>query len=405
MRETFDFLYGLEKFGIKLGLGTISELMDKLEHPEKKFSSIHIAGTNGKGSVAAMCASVLREAGYKVGLYTSPHLVRFNERIQVNGEISDRELAELTETIRAKMGAVQPTFFEFTTALAFLYFAQKVDIAVVEVGMGGRLDATNVITPLVSVITTIGMDHMQYLGGTVAEIAREKAGIIKENVPVVIGFLPREAEEAVDARCNEKNATLFTATKAEILTSDINGQQFLFDGKKYEITLLGKHQVDNACVALQALSVVRERFPFSDKQLKDGLRNARWPGRLDVVLKKPLIIVDGAHNVDGMNMLAAFVESIPRRKMLVLGMADDKEAEKMVKRIVPLFEQVIVTQGNFKPMDAEKLAGIARKYCAAVKVICDSKNALIEAKKNLKDDELCLVTGSLYLIGDAIGRQ
>ena len=406
MHETLEYLYSLERFGIKLGLDVMHQLMDILDHPEQRLRSIHVTGTNGKGSTCAFLASVLRTAGYKVGLYTSPHLVRFNERIKVDGvDISDDDLIRLTTLIRGKLDGIEPTFFEFTTALAFLYFAEKkVDIAVIEVGMGGRLDATNVVVPEVSVITHVALDHTEYLGKTLLDIAREKAGIVKKGVPLVTAETNPEALDVFRKVCAEKKSELF-------VVQDLLHAQSLADGKfsvtgkvsgTFFLSLPGNHQITNACTALVALSVIKTKFPIPARALQDGLATAEWPGRLMVVSEKPMVVLDGAHNVDGMRVLSEYVGTLPRRKTLMIGIAQDKDAAAMVKLIVPLFENVIVTQGNFKPMDAEALARVVRKHCSNVTVVLSSAEAFEKARAAVRGNELLLVTGSLYLVGDVI---
>ena len=362
--------------------------MDILDHPEKKFKSIHVTGTNGKGSTCAFLASILRKAGYNVGLYTSPHLVRFNERIKVDGvDISDKDLIRLTSLIRGKLNGIEPTFFEFTTALAFLYFAEcTVDIAVVEVGMGGRLDATNVIVPEVSVITHVAFDHQEHLGKTLLDIGWEKVGIMKKSVPLVT------------AETNPEILTLFRKVCAE------NGSEMIVvrGTDEWKLSLRGKHQMVNARTAVAALRVIQDTFPVSEKAIREGLATASWPGRLMVVSEKPLIILDGAHNVDGMVVLRDYVMTLPWRKTLLIAIAEDKDAVAMVRLIVPLFENVVVTQGNFKPRDAEKLAVEVKKNCSNVTIISSAAEAFEKARASVKDNELLLVTGSLYVVGDVL---
>ena len=295
MQETLDYLYGLERFGIKLGLEVVTELLELLGNPQDQLKSIHIAGTNGKGSTANFIYSVLKEAGYKVGLYTSPHLIKFNERIKINDvEISDNELVELTELIKKKKKNLQPTFFEFTTALAFLYFAQqKCDYVVIETGMGGRLDATNVLNPLVSVITNVSLDHTKYLGEDKLQIAGEKAAIIKENGIVVTGEKDGNVLELFLKVCLEKNAELVILKEEEINKSDL------------KITMLGKHQLRNAALAKKAIEL--SQIKITPNAMEQWLMKAKWPGRLQMVCDKPLVILDGAHNVVGMEKLKEFV--------------------------------------------------------------------------------------------------
>jgi dihydrofolate synthase/folylpolyglutamate synthase len=314
MHEVLEYLYSLERFGIKLGLDVMKQLMDILDHPECGFRSIHVTGTNGKGSTCAFIASVLQKAGYNVGLYTSPHLVRFNERIKVNGvDISDEELIRLTSLIRGKRNGIEATFFEFTTALAFLYFAEcKVDIAVIEVGMGGRLDATNVIVPEVCVITHVAFDHLEHLGKTLIEIAREKAGIVKKRVPVVIAETNTEILVLFRKVCRESGSEMIVVRGTE----------------EWTLSLRGKHQMVNARTAVAALRVIRNRFPVSEKAIREGLATASWPGRLMVVSENPLVILDGAHNVDGMMVLRDYVSALSHRRFLCLASLKIKMSQR-----------------------------------------------------------------------------
>src|SRR3989338_1387571 len=250
MQSTLDYLYSLERFGIKLGLETTQKMLDVLENPHHTFKSIHVTGTNGKGSTCAFLASILQEAGYKTGLYTSPHLVKFNERIKINGfDIPHQDLLQLISEIKEKCSHLNPTFFEFTTAMAFLYFArQKVDFAVIEVGMGGRLDATNVIMPEVSIITNIGFDHMKHLGDSKEAIAREKAAIIKEKVPLVTAEQDPLLVSYFEKVCRQKQSPIFLVKDVTIISKQesLSGQSFTVDGGKFSITLLGRHQQTNA---------------------------------------------------------------------------------------------------------------------------------------------------------------
>ena len=394
MDKTLDYLYNLERFGIKLGLEVMTELLQLFDNPQKRLQAFHLAGTNGKGSTANFINSVLKKADYKVGLYTSPHLVRFNERIKINDvEISDDELIGLTKQIKEKIeeNNLQPTFFEFTTVLAFLYFAQqKCDYVVIETGMGGRLDATNVLKPLVSVITNISLDHTKYLGETKLEIAREKAAIVKENGILVTGEEDSHVLEFFEQVCMKKKAKFFVLKEIEDL----------------KINMLGKHQLKNAALAKKAIGF--SGINVSIEAMEGGLLEAKWPGRLEVVCEKPLIILDGAHNVVGMTRLQEFISDFFigknfARKILVLGMAEDKEISEMVSLIVPEFDEVILTQGNFKPSE---MAVIEKEVLVngidKIRKICHPKKAMEEMAKVTNRDDFVLVTGSLYLIGDVI---
>jgi len=409
MQGILDYLYGLTRFGIKPGLEVTKKLLDSLGNPQNKFKSIHIAGTNGKGSTTAFTASILKEAGYKVGMYTSPHLIKFNERIKVNGiDIADEEIVKLVELIRAKAeeNDLQPTFFELTTILAFLYFAQKnIDMAVVEVGLGGRLDSTNVIMPELAVITNIDIDHKEHLGETKELIAIEKAGIIKPNVPLVTA---EEDENLLDIFKGKTKDIMVLKDEIKInsFASDLQEQKFTVSGKingTFSIRLLGKHQIENACTALLVARLLQGRnISISDQDCKKGLINTQWPARLQFFSKTPLLLLDGAHNAAGMQKTAEFVSTIPNRKVLVVAFAKDKEVSKMVSLIAPLFEEVIITQGNFKPQDTSIIAREVRKYNLHIKEIPDVKKAISLAQSRVKDDELILVTGSLYMVGDSL---
>ncbi len=412
IHKTLGYLYGLRRFGMKLGLEATQKVVEILGNPQKEFKSIHIAGTNGKSSTAVMIARVLQEAGYKVGLYTSPHLVKFNERIQVNGEkITDEELVQLTDLIKDKLAdKVQPTFFEFTTALAFLHFVhKKVDIAVVEVGLGGRLDATNVLNPLVGVITNIGLEHEQHLGDTLEKIAKEKAEIIKQGSVIVTAEKEKNILDYFAKICKERDAELFVVQEKlpfKKVAENFDHQEFEVSGLvegKFSLPLLGDHQLENACTAMLALHLLDKKGVSVPKEaIQKGLKGAKFSGRLEVVSKEPLIIVDGAHNAAGMMALCNYIKKLPKRKLLVLGISKDKNITEMMKLVVPLFEEVIVTQGNFKPTDTSVLATEGRKYIKIVHELPKIEDALLAAHESVEKDELLLVTGSIYMVGDAL---
>ena len=411
MQEVLDYLYGLKKFGSKLRLEEMEKLVSVLDHPQKKFKSIHIAGTNGKGSTSAFLAQILQEAGYKVGLYTSPHLVNFNERIKINGkDISGQKIVELSEIMKRKVeeNEIDTTFFEFTTAMAFQYFAdEQVDFAVVEVGLGGRLDATSVIDPEICVITNISLEHTRVLGESKEEIAKEKAAIIKENKIVVTAETNETVLDIFNSVCNQKNSSLMVLDKElkfKIEDSSFNEQNFSVTGKindTFSIKMLGEYQIKNACLAL----LVADLLKISIDKIKLGLLNTFWAGRLQILQKNPLVMVDGAHNLEGIKNLVKFVKKIDRKKILVLGIAEDKKLEEMVSLLVPLFDQIIITEGNFKPTPVEKLNEVVLKYNQNVKMIQDSKEAVEEALKLADEDDFVLVSGSLYLVGDILKHK
>lgn len=378
-------------------------------------------------SFALRRATLAQGKPTKVGLYTSPHLVRFNERIQINGrEIRDEELAGLIEEVRAaaEKNDIHPTFFEFTTALAFLYFArQKVDIAVVEVGLGGDLDATNVIHPEVAVITNIGYDHTEVLGNHREEIASHKAGIIKKGSTVVTGEEDPKLVTYFARVAKERGAKFVRAQESVTIRrtgASLDGQEFEAKGSiegRFQIPLLGRHQLQNAAIALTVLAELHKRGlfdPLYTPGVCKGLERTKWPGRLQVISREPLIIVDGAHNEEGAIALENFLEGdIPsldtsiyggkmKPKVLVLAMKGDKHMPTMLTKIVPRFEKVIVTEGSYEPMAAKELARAVKKHHANVQAIPEPAKAVAAGRANLQKNNFMLVTGSLYMIGEAL---
>ena len=404
-------MYRLEHFGMKLGLETITKLLHLLNNPQNKIKCIHIAGTNGKGSTTAYITQILQEGGYTVGMYTSPHLVKFNERIRVNGqEINDKDIIKLTKKIKevCEKNDLNPSFFECATALAFLYFVEKkVDFAIIETGMGGRLDATNVIHPLMSIITNISFDHQKHLGSTLEKIAVEKGGIIKENGLVLTGDRNISIIKIFKKISEKKNAKFFTLNhNYRTIKSNLRGVSFTFNNNKYSIKLLGEHQVTNACLAIQGIFLLHQQgeINLSLSQIRQGLLKTRWPVRLQILKKKPLVLLDGAHNVAGMRTLKKFVKNIENRKILVLAIAKDKEISEMVKLIVPLFERVILTQGNYKPASLDTLEKWIEPYGIPITKIKDPVKAVEKALSLVKKEDFILITGSLYMVGDVLAR-
>lgn len=422
-----DYMYSLERFGVRMGLEIMDELMQALGRPHEKFKSVHISGTNGKGSTAILTANALQEGGYKTGLYTSPHLFAFNERIRVNGKaISDKELSALIETVQkvVEERKLSVTFFEFTTALAFLYFAERqIDIAVIEVGLGGDLDATNVIRPLVAAITNIGHDHTQILGMTKHEIARHKAGIFKQGSLAVTAEAAPEIADYLGEMARQQGATFCRVqdtVTTKPLVATLEGQKFQVHGVyegEFFMPLLGKHQLVNAATALTILFHLGQRglaVPLS--HIQQAFAKTHWEGRLSVISKNPLILVDGAHNAEGIQALHDFLTeeggSEPyhtsiygrtvRAKVLVLAMKKDKEPGPMLEKIVPLFANIIVTEGSFEPRPAGELAVLISKSYKNVQAIPKVSEAIAVARKQLSQADLMLVTGSLYMIGNAL---
>ena len=340
--KCLDHMFNLRRFGIKLGLSTITGILEGLGNPQDAYACIHVAGTNGKGSIASTIASILQAAGYSVGLYTSPHLVRFNERISVNGrQIANDDVLEGYEAIRGvELPEREPTFFEFTTAMALLEFKRKrVDWAVIETGMGGRLDATNVLHPALCVISNISIEHKSYLGSTIAVIAGEKGGIIKQDTPVVTGVHQKRAISVIESIAKERSAPLFRLGK-DFRTRRLTGGGFAYYGietsfKAVRPTLAGGHQVENTAMAIAACEILNGNglAQLSEKEIFSGIANVRWPGRLEVITERPRVILDGAHNLGAARQLAKHLANTEksRKITMVVGMLDDKPFQTILK--------------------------------------------------------------------------
>ena len=410
--EALSYIHSICWKGSKLGLDRTRELLGKLNDPQKELKFIHIAGTNGKGSTAAMLSSILEEAGYRVGLYTSPFINRFNERMQVNHQpIPDEELAALTEYVRPHADAMadSPTEFELITALAMVWFArQKCDIVVLEVGMGGELDSTNIIdVPEAAVIAAMGMDHVKELGPTMADIARAKAGIIKEGGRVVSYGGNPEADEVIAAVCRARNASLCQPDFSAIVPGDfsLEGQTFSYKGwRGLRIPLVGAYQMNNAAVVLETVEVLRQRgWSVSDEAVRQGLADTRWPARFEVLRRDPVFIVDGGHNPHGIRATAESLRRLfPGRKItFVTGVMADKDVEHILGLIVPLAEQFFtVRPDNPRAMDAGELAarieamGAKATACASVQ---DGVDRAIQAEG---PHGVACALGSLYMSGE-----
>ncbi|MDI6783218.1 MAG: folylpolyglutamate synthase/dihydrofolate synthase family protein [bacterium] len=417
-QEALTYLYSLEQFGIKFGLQNIQRIMELLGNPQKKFRAIHIAGTNGKGSVAAYSANILQCCGYKVGLYTSPHLVRFEERIVINGnQISEADLVRLVEKIQPIVNQVvqenqgaSPTFFEVTTAIALDYFAeQQVDFLVFEVGMGGRLDATNVVDAKVAVITNITYDHMQYLGDTLTQIAYEKAGIIKPNA-IAITAAEGEALAEIQRVCIERNAKLLVYPKdiSYQEESNINRyQQFTIvtPHQTYphlRIQMLGKHQLINATLAVAGIEALQ--FRLLRRSIRNGLNQTVWPGRLEVVRTEPMVVLDGAHNVASVESLRAALLDIFKYQnlYLILGIANDKESQTMLNLLCPLAKEIILTAAKtHRAIPPETLLAQAQPVSKQVTIVKNIPDAIQYALKRAGKTDLICIAGSLYVVGEA----
>lgn len=421
--ETLAWIHSIARFGMNQGLERIEKLLDLLGNPHRSCKYLHIGGTNGKGSTAAFAAAMLEESGYRVGLYTSPYLVEFTNRMAINGQdIPRKRLVELVrkikplvEKIAADPALGQPTEFEVVTALAFCYFAgESPDIVVLEVGLGGRLDATNVVEPLVTAIATISLEHTQVLGNTVEEIAREKAGIIKGGAPVVTQA-GGAALPVLENACREKKVPLYQLGRdfhAEINTRNIEGQTFNYHGlsRNYNdlnIPLLGDYQVNNAALAIAAGELLcRNGFSIPEAALRAGLKKTRWPGRLEVVRRSPLVVIDGAHNLEAFQGLRRGVRQTFQydRLIMVLGILSDKAAQNILSEILPLADRLILTKPNSpRSADPYELEKIVREMMPGLP--CDISPeipaAMNLALKQSEKGDLVLVAGSLYLVSDA----
>ena len=415
--KCIETMYRLKRFGIKLGLSTIRSMMHGLGNPQNSFSCVHVAGTNGKGSIASSLASILKESNYRVGLYTSPHLVRFNERIQINDKpVSDENIVEAYEAVKnvctnVFTGKREPTFFEYSTAMALYEFGrQKVDWAVIETGMGGRLDATNIIKPALSIISNISLEHRTYLGNTIKEIAGEKGGIIKNNVPVVIGARQKNAISTLKDIAQQKSAPFFCFGDEFKIRRNKN-KSFNYFGIKntwrnLRTGLQGSHQVDNAGLVLAACELIdKNKAEISFESIQKGLEKNHWPGRLDIVSANPLIILDGAHNLIATRRLVQYLSKnlFNRNITLVAGILDDKPYSSMIKTLCSVCHRAILTQPKInRALPPEKLYPAAKEEVSDIKSIPDVSQAIKHAIETTpKNDAIC-IAGSLYLIGEAI---
>lgn len=405
--EAIQFLYSLRLFGAKFGLENTFKLAALAGNPQDKLRFIHVAGTNGKGSTCAMLESIYRAAGLRVGLFTSPHLVSFRERIQINRQlISEKDVVRLVEELRSWEGRrvggpnfgdgdtpslPSPTFFEFVTVMALKFFAeQKCDLVIWETGLGGRLDATNIVTPIASVITNISFDHQQWLGDTLAKIAFEKAGIIKAGISVVTTVDEPEALAVIEKIAKEKNAPL-VRVKPEARS------------QKSEVSLLGEHQKQNAALALATVEILQNQIPVSEKQICDGLQNVNWPGRLQLIEKNGRkFLLDGAHNIAGTKTLRNFLEKFPQKNpALVLGVLQDKDWREICEILAPpvgkIFCVPVLSERTANP---NELAEICRKANPRAEIFACS--SLAEAMQKISAENFVVVTGSLYLVGEAL---
>jgi len=425
-QETLDYLYKTLPMFSRIGVAAFKkdltntlQLSEALDNPHKKFKSIHVAGTNGKGSVSHMLAAVLQTAGYKTGLYTSPHLKDFRERIKINGEMCDEKfVVSFVEKVRPLIEKIQPSFFEITVAMAFTYFArQHVDVAVIEVGLGGRLDSTNVITPELCVITNIGWDHMNMLGDTLEKIAYEKAGIIKESTPVIIGETLPETKPVFEKVAAEKNAPVIIATEKKY-TSDwsYNAQHHQLsvtvvnkekdEHTTYRLDLPGIYQRKNLLTVLDTIHCLQKKgWKISDALVLDALSKAKkitgLHGRWEVIKQKPAVILDVAHNVDGIKQLVEQIELCTYNDLhIVIGMVKDKEVEKILEQL-PKYASYYFTKAQIpRALPVNELALKAEKAGLKGNIYSDVNTALKEVLQHADDEDLIIVCGSVFLVGE-----
>jgi dihydrofolate synthase/folylpolyglutamate synthase len=414
-RESLDYLYGLEKYGMILGLTQVTRILEAIGNPHQTLQYIHIGGTNGKGSTAAMMAAILQREGYRVGLYTSPHLIRFTERIRVDGqEIEPKEVAALTGWMRERVGAAgisSPfTFFDFTTAMALLYFSQKmVDLAVMEVGLGGRLDSTNVVDPLLTIITNVTRDHEDVLGRSVLKIAAEKAGIIKKGRPLITAADQASVIRLLSKICREKGASLYRVGK-DFRYTEAGPRDFHYEGLRRKLwdvrlSLPGSHQIVNAATALGAMEILEELgFPVSTSAMMEGLGSVEWPGRLETVSSSPRVLLDGAHNLAGARFLkeALAKEFQFRRLILLIGILKDKDVRGILRTLAPLADHLILSQPPIeRAAPAAFLKQALRTNGRKADIVENLQEAIQKGLSMTGPEDLLCITGSLYMVGEA----
>ncbi len=409
--EIVDYLFKLERRGIDFSLERISTLLSYFGNPHLSLKAFHIGGTNGKGSTSAILANILKEAGYRVGLYTSPHLSLLEERFQINGEMISRDdLVEYACRVREKIEkfSIKLTFFEFLTAVAFLYFRERnVDAAVIEVGMGGRLDATNLVNPIVSIITNISLDHMDYLGSTIKAIAKEKSGIIKDNIPVVLGEIDQEVLDLITKELRPKNR--YYIWQKDFRAEEVSDRRFNYFGIEKDlidmkISLKGYHQYINASLAICALECTSNIFYTPESAIRKGLESIIWPGRLEYIEGNIKIIMDCAHNPHGIRYAIEYILSRVRFKriFLIMGVMKDKDYPAMIKMIAPHCYKIIFTKVDIpRAASPGELAHYARNINKNTVITQSVRDSIELAVKEVDGDDLIFITGSIYVVGEA----
>lgn len=416
--EALHWIHSRLRVGIKPGLKRMEWMMEKLDHPENKITCVHIGGTNGKGSTVTYLRCILESAGYETGTFTSPYIEQFNERISINGQpITDEEIVKLANVIyplsleleKTELGG--PSEFEIITAMAIYYFAQMypVDLVIFEVGLGGRLDSTNIIHPLLEIITNIGLDHVQFLGNTHREIAFEKAGIIKEGTSLITAVQQPEAQEEILKKANTLNVPAFLLKRDFHITeheSVPTGEAFTWKDQEtllpqLNISMFGKHQTENAALAVKAALILdsEHHFTIEESHIREGLHDAYWPGRFEILSQEPLIVIDGAHNEEG---VTALVEELNNRysakkKKIIFSALSDKKLDKMIQKMDKVADKITFVTFDYprasKVEDLFQLSSNQNKHCNA-----DWQKAIQEEFQSLAPDEMLVVTGSLYFI-------
>jgi dihydrofolate synthase / folylpolyglutamate synthase len=415
--KAVGWIHSRLRLGIKPGLERMQYLLEKLGNPHEKLNTVHIGGTNGKGSTVTYLRNILQESGYSVGTFTSPYFERFNERISINGEpVSDEDLTLLVEKIKPIAESMEhsewgtPSEFEVITAMSFYYFAemQPVDLVLYEVGLGGRLDSTNVITPMVSVITSIGLDHMQFLGSRLEDIAFEKAGIIKHSVPVISGVHQKEAAEVIRKKALEMNSDLFElgedfSVEQKALLE--RGERFHYtspvQNETYELSMIGAHQINNAAIAIKVIELLSEKHNIASTHIKEGLKKASWPGRMEALSYNPGIYIDGAHNPEGVQALVKTIKDrfMNKRVTVLLSALHDKELKPMITQLEEAVEEI-----GFTTFDFPRVASVEELYELSShpnkKKVHQWRDYVTEKIQGMKEEEVLLITGSLYFLSE-----
>ena len=420
--QTIEWLYNLHLFGIKFGLKKIKKLLEYLDNPQNSLRIIHIGGTNGKGSVCALLGSILDRAGFKVGVNTSPHLTEFTERIQINGkQISKSEvieytnlLADIRERINTETDLGYATYFEVVSAMALKYFADNnVEYVVLEVGLGGTYDATNIVSPIITVLTDIDLDHTEHLGNTLTSVAKNKAGIIKSKIPVITSNTHSEVLNVISSTCAAHQSKCFKLGEDfqfEILESNLNGLRFNYNGMnlKYSdlhLPLLGLHQGVNAALALGVIDLLTEQedLEISEGTISQGLQDTSWSGRLEVIQNSPIVLLDGAHNPAGARALKNALKMFEYKELyLVFGCSEEKDIKSLVLELAPLAKKMIITQADIRrAAEPKMILKQMEDYDLETEIIIPVQAAVKSALSQAQNDDLICVCGSLFIVGEA----